>query len=236
MSDQIVLPSINEGTRTDRTVQLLADLITSGVFVPGSYLPSEPSLSKQLGVSRTTVRLALKTLELRGLVELRRGIGVMVADRTQEVAIEALRIMLLQHGGEMCHALEVRKMLECQSAELAAERATPGEIACIDETIDAMQNGDMTIERRIELDLEFHFRLCQTTRNPMLMALANVLRGLLRETIEASYTVDQRALPRIIDHSRILERVKAHDSAGASAAMAEHLQHAALRVPLLLAP
>ena len=227
MNDADLLPSINEGTRTDRAVQLLTELITSGTFKPGEYLPSETSLSKQLGVSRTTIRLALKTLELRGLVVLRRGIGVLVADRTQEVAIESLRMMLSQHGGDTGHAFEVRRMLECESAELAAERATDDEIEAMAATIVRMDIDGLTIEERIDLDLEFHMRLCESSKNPMLVMLAHVLRGLLRDTIESTYRADQRRHTRVDDHSRILESVRARDPDGAHAAMERHMRHAA---------
>jgi DNA-binding FadR family transcriptional regulator len=227
VSDADLLPSINKGTRTERAVQLLTELITSGTFRPGEYLPSEPSLSKQLGVSRTTVRLALKTLELRGLVVLRRGIGVLVTDRTQEVAIESLRMMLSQHGGDTRHAFEVRRMLECESAELAAERATDAEIEAMAATIARMDQDALTIEERIDLDLEFHMRLCESSNNPMLVTLAHVLRGLLRETIESTYRADQRRHTRVDDHSRILAKVRARDPEGAHVAMERHMQNAA---------
>jgi GntR family transcriptional repressor for pyruvate dehydrogenase complex len=220
-------PLMNEGTRTDRAVQLLTELVTSGTYLPGEYLPSEPTLSKQLGVSRTTVRLALKTLELRGLVVMRRGIGVLVADRTQEVAMESLRMMLLQSGGNTLDAYEVRLMLECESAELAAERATDEEIEEMGDSIDRMQAPGLTIDQRIDIDLEFHLRLCEASKNQMLVALAQVLRGLLRETIKATYLVDEREMPRTIEHTRILEQVKCRNSQGAHAAMDIHMRSAA---------
>ena len=95
VSEPCVLASINDGTRTERAELLLIELVISGKCSPEDYPPSELTLSKQPGVSRTTMRLALKTLELRGLVHMHRGIGVLVADRTQEVVIESLRMLLL---------------------------------------------------------------------------------------------------------------------------------------------
>ena len=227
MSEPDILPSINDGTRTERAVLLLTELVISGKYGPGDYLPSEPTLSKQLGVSRTTVRLALKTLELRGLVVMQRGIGVLVADRTQEVAIESLRMLLLQSGGNTLDAYEIRLMLECESAELAADRATDEEIEAMADSIVRMQAPGLTIDQRIDIDLEFHLRLCEASKNQMLVALAQVLRGLLRETIKATYIIDEREMPRVIEHTRILELVRRRDPKGAHAAMDMHMRSAA---------
>ncbi len=87
---------------------------------PGDLLPSEPSLGKQLGISRPTVRLALRTLETRGLVTTRHDGGATVADRTREAAVDSIELMLRQVGAGERDMLEVRLMLESQGAALAA--------------------------------------------------------------------------------------------------------------------
>ena len=141
--------------------------------------------------------------------------------------VNKLRMMLLQSGGNTLDAYEVRLMLECESAELAAERATDEEIEAMGDAIAQMQTPGLSIDQRIDFDLEFHMRLCESSKNQMLVALAQVLRGLLRETIKATYLVDERELPRTIEHRRILEQVKCRDSKGAHAAMDIHMRSAA---------
>ena len=157
--DPSLYPPITDGSRTNRAVRLLTDLIASGRLAPGDALPSEPALAAQLGISRPTVRLALRTLETRGLVTTRHGVGATVADRTREVAVDSIERMLQRVGAGAQDMLEVRSMLECQGAALAAERATEADLTAIAAAVDGMRAPRLTIPDLIELDLAFHLRL-----------------------------------------------------------------------------
>ncbi|CAN5644467.1 FadR/GntR family transcriptional regulator [soil metagenome] len=222
--DPKLFPSLNDGSRTDQAVQLLTELITSGKLEAGSFLPSEPSLSKQLGISRTTIRMALKTLEMRGLVITRRGVGVEVANRTRQVAIDSLELML-QHGdGSITDAFEVRRMLECQSAQLAAERATDEDLAEISMALERIEVPGLSIDDQIDADLDFHLRLCEASKNPILVALAMVLRGLLRDAIASTLVFEAPDSPREHEHRLILETLRARDPERAEAAMNNHMR------------
>lgn len=222
--DPKLFPSLNDGSRTERAVQLLSDLITSGKIEAGEFLPSEPALSKQLGISRTTIRLALKTLEMRGLVTTRRGVGVQVANRTRQVAIDSLELML-QHGdGSIKDAFEVRTMLECQSALLAAERATDDDLQEIAAALERIEVPGLSIDEQIDADLDFHLRLCEASKNPILVALAMVLRGLLRDAIASTLTFEAPGSPREHEHRLILETLRSRDPERAEAAMNEHMR------------
>lgn len=225
--DPNLFPSLNDGSVTERAVQLLTELITSGKIPAGEFLPSEPALSKQLGISRGTIRMALKTLEMRGLVIMRRGIGVEVANRTRQVAIDSLG-MMLQHGdGSITDAFEVRSMLEGQSAMLAAERATDDDLAEIAAALEQIEERGISIDEQIDRDLEFHLRICEAARNPILVALAVVLRGLLRDVIATTLTVRSKQDPdgpRAPEHAAILDAIRARDPQRANDAMAEHMR------------
>lgn len=94
-------PSLRlEGTLRDRTAEHLANLILSGEWAAGEYLPSEVELIRRLGVSRTAYREALSRLEAQGLIEVRHGVGTRVTDRTREVAADSLALMV-RRGGVM---------------------------------------------------------------------------------------------------------------------------------------
>ena len=225
--DPNLFPSLNDGSVTERAVQLLTELITSGKIPAGEFLPSEPALSKQLGISRGTIRMALKTLEMRGLVITHRGIGVEVANRTRQVAIDSLG-MMLQHGdGSITDAFEVRSMLEGQSAMLAAERATDDDLTEIATALEQIEERGISIDDQIDRDLEFHLRICEAARNPILVALATVLRGLLRDVIATTLTVRTKFDPdgpRAPEHAAILAAIRARDPQRAHDAMAEHMR------------
>ncbi len=230
--DPSLYPTITDGSRTDRAVRLLTDLITSGKLAPGDPLPSEPALGKQLGISRPTVRLALRTLETRGLIATRHGVGATVADRTREAAVDSIELMLRQIGAGERDMLEVRSMLETQGAALAAGRATDDDLAAIAAAVDGMRAPNLTIPDLIELDLAFHLRLHEASRNAVLVALVHAIRGLLRDTIAATYDRDPRTSTRLAEHARILAAIASRDPAAAHAAMDSHLVSSVARPTL----
>src|SRR6266536_1253788 len=136
--------SVNDGSRTDRAVRFLTELITSGKLASGDFLPSEPALCKQLGISRPTVRLALRTLETQGLVVIKPGIGAQITDRTREAATNSIELMLQRRGSDTQEMLEIRLLLECKGASLAAQRATEDDLKEIAGAIDAMRIEGLT--------------------------------------------------------------------------------------------
>ena len=218
-----LLSPIESGSRTERTVAVLTELITSGRFASGELLPSESELCKQLGISRPTVRMALRTLETRGLVVTRHGVGVQVTDRTRQVVTDSIELMLLRGGAGPRDMLEVRLMLECQGAALAADRATTADLAAIAEAIAALGDRRLGVAETVEADLRFHLRVAEASQNAVLVALVHALRGLLRDTIAATWRVNDGVEERRRDHARVLDAVTARDPAAAVAAMRTHL-------------
>ncbi len=218
-----LLSPIDGASRTDRTVAVLTELVTSGRFASGEFLPSESELCKQLGISRPTVRMALRTLETRGLVSTRHGVGVQVTDRTRQAVTDSIELMLLRGGASPRDMLEVRLLLECQGAVLAADRATNDDLAAIAETVAALADRRLGIAETVEADLRFHLCVAEASKNAVLVALVHALRGLLRDTIAATWRVNDGVEERHRDHARVLAAVTARDPAAAEAAMRTHL-------------
>jgi len=215
---------LEQESRTNRVVNALMSMVTSGRVASGDFLPSEPELCKMLGVSRPTVRQALRTLEARGLVVPKHGIGVQVTDRTREAAIDAMGLMLLRRGSGPRDLLEVRLMLECQGAALAATRATDDDIHALSESINSMARQVSTIEQYVTADLSFHLHLAEASKNAVLVSLVHAIRGLLLDTIRATYAADGRTERRLHDHSRVLDAIVVRDADAADAAMRAHLR------------
>lgn len=215
---------LEQESRTDRVVNALMGMVTSGRLASGDFLPSEPELCKLLGVSRPTVRQALRTLEARGLVVPKHGVGVQVTDRTREVAIDAMELMLLRRGSGPQDLLEVRLMLECHGAALAATRATDADIHALSESLNFMARQVSTIDQYVAADLSFHLHLAGASKNAVLVSLVHAIRDLLLDTIRATYAADGRTERRLQDHSRVLDAIVAHDADAADAAMRAHLR------------
>lgn len=218
-----MLTTIDSESRTDRTIAVLTELITSGRLSSGDFLPSEAELCKQLGVSRPTVRMALRTLETRGLVVTRQGVGAQVSDRTRQAVTDSIELMLLRGGANARDMLEVRLMLECQGASLAAQRATDDDLEKITAAIDAMADRHMAIEETVDADLHFHLRVAEASKNAVLVALVHAIRGLLRDTIAATWRINDRAEERVKDHADVLAAVAGRNPTAAEMAMRTHL-------------
>lgn len=218
---------ITPQSKTDQAVALLTDMITSGGFESGMLLPPEHELCDRVGVSRSTLRMALRTLEARGLVETKHGIGAVVTNRTSETLADSIDLMLRRGGGTRRDVFEIRLMLECLAASLGARRAEAKHIAAIETSISAMAGGT-TIQTHISADLDFHIAVAESSGNEVLVAFVRAVRQQLLETIAATFARDGGVPTRIDDHTAILLAIQARDPPGAEAAMRRHLERTVL--------
>ncbi|MGI8483153.1 MAG: FadR/GntR family transcriptional regulator [Thermomicrobiales bacterium] len=145
-------------------------------------------------------------------------------DHTSKVAADAILRMLRQKGVGSQDMLEVRLMLECQAAALAAERATPTDIAAIVAVIDEMAAQPKPLEANVRLDFDFHLRVAEASHNLVLVAIMNAIRDLLYDTISATHTLDSRIGVRLSCHSAVLIGIRNHDAEAAQKAMQAHLE------------
>jgi GntR family transcriptional repressor for pyruvate dehydrogenase complex len=212
------------GTLRGRTAEHLANLILSGVFPAGEYLPPEDELTRRLGISRTAYREAICRLEAQGLVEVRHGVGTLVIDRSREAVADSLLLLLRRRSSATADLLEARQILETETAALAAQRATAEELQALDTALDAMRRPGTTPDEYTAGDLRFHLTLALASHNEVLAALAESLRGALHDAIAATFAVDGRTERRLRDHERILQAVRARDPVAACQAMAMHLE------------
>jgi DNA-binding FadR family transcriptional regulator len=187
--------------------------IADGALAPGDRLPAEASLAAEFGVSRSTIREALRVLNSEGLIRTARGVsgGSFVTETEAMATSEFLRarlgILSRQQAITTAELLETRALLEVAGAALAAERRTDGHLVEL--------RGALGLER------DFHTTLLTVAQNRLLEAVTVPIVQLL----EASSIVADGAGPleADADHERILERIEARDPAGAAAAMQQHL-------------
>lgn len=215
--------AIPKSSRLDSTLSALSALILTGRIESGALLPSEAELCKQLGVSRPTIREAVRILQSRGLVIAEHGVGVRVIDRTAEVASDSIARMIARKGARPEDVLEVRLMLECQAAALAALRATPDEVIAIQGTIDQMARDTGRPDENARLDLDFHVKVAEASHNIILLMLVNAIRDVLFETISATHALNPTIDSRIFRHTLVLDAIRNHDQDAAYQAMKSHL-------------
>ena len=206
-----------------RIADELAERIADGDFRPGDKLPNEPELSKQLQVSRTTLREALRILSTRGLVEVRRGIGTFV---TQSRSIHAdYDVLKIQDTNVNTKDLyEMRLMFEPQAAYYACLRASDEEL----ETI--FRYGELN-ERMIrhqdpqwdETEQKFHNSIASATHNPFITSLLPIFNRAIHHGILLAAQSPQVAEMTLHDHRVLMQYLKDRNPEGAKTAMYLHI-------------
>jgi GntR family transcriptional repressor for pyruvate dehydrogenase complex len=198
----------------------LAEEIRQGRLAPGDYLPPEPRLVTRFGVSRPVVREATKILEARGLVEIRRGIGVIVRDAPRPNVGDALAARLRADAGLLRELWDARMMIEPAVAAAAAERATADEVATILRTAAALESSDDPVGT----DLAFHAAIMRAAHNSVVGLLLDPLGDLLRRERAATLRMGLARAAR--GHGEVAAAIEARDAAKARAAMERHLLEA----------
>ncbi len=199
-------------------------LIVDGVVKPGQLLPPERQLAEQFGVSRNSVRDAIRALELSGLVVARHGEGNVVADVSPETLVAPLATLLLRKRKLVAELLDVRKILEPALAARAAVHASDEEIAHLEELLQRQAEKAARGESTVEDDSEFHYAIAVAAGNSVVRKLLDVLMDLLRETRARSLQVEGRLQRSLAGHRRVLQAIQRHDADEAEHAVRQHLE------------
>src|SRR5262249_32776093 len=142
-------------------------------------LPSERSLAEQLGVGRSVVREALKSLGLLGLIEVRQGDGTYVRQLESELLPKAIEWGLLLSESLTLDLVEARQHLEVITAQLAAARRDESDLAALKAALDGMR-GEENIEAFVGYDIAFHLGVAEAARNSVLLGMLRNVQSLLR--------------------------------------------------------
>jgi GntR family transcriptional repressor for pyruvate dehydrogenase complex len=216
--------------RRDRLHKQIADqiqdLIVARSLRPGDKLPSERELADQLGISRTVVREAIRTLSVRGLVRVKPGCGSYIEALTPDAALASIELLLrLRQTPQLLDNLyEIRRMVEIEIAGLAAERATSQDLAALEAALEGMAAARGRPELFTEHDLAFHSALAKATHNDLFSTLLSPIANLWLELILISYHAPGAAQQGIDHHRAILSALRGRNRERARDAMRAHIQ------------
>jgi GntR family transcriptional repressor for pyruvate dehydrogenase complex len=191
---------------------------------PGDKLPSERELAEMLQVSRSSIRDAIRGLELMGLVEPRQGAGTIVRERSTESLVSPFGNALKRRQELVSELLDFRKMLEPPLAARAATHASPDEITEMEEILQRQEEKLSREEMAISEDAEFHYSIALASGNSVVLKVLDILMDLLRDTRERSLQLTGRPQKSLAGHRRILAAIKRHDAEAAKAAMRRHIE------------
>lgn len=216
-------------SRSDHVIDIVKNLIASGELRAGDRLPVEKELAARWGVSRGSLREAVRSLAALGVLETRQGDGTYVTQLDPGSLLRPLEFWAdLQQVSQSAELLAVRRVLETESAGLAAVRLTEEELARLDDVLtgieEGMATGRLDPETFIDTDAEFHRTIAAASGNGALAALIDslmtrTLRGRLWRAITERASVDEAHA----EHRAILAALRTRDAEHARVRMAAHL-------------
>lgn len=229
-----IFAPVETGRASGIIVRQARSAILAGRLRVGQRLPAERELAEQLGVSRVTVRDAMRVLEANGLIRIRPGAkgGAFVSVPSVSLLRDGLAHLLVLSDVEAPHVTEVRHVLETNAVRFACQRATQEDIRELyeicDQTEDAIGRGDYDIR----LSAKFHARLAASSQNPAFALVVESLYGpMLISLAEAKEVVGDFGVgDDRYEHRQIVDAIQAGDEATAVAVLERHLGRTAARL------
>jgi len=213
-----------------RVVDEIKTRIFEGRLKPGDRLPAERELAEMLGVSRTSVREALKMLAAEGLVKIKHGQGAFITEQDPDAYLQQFAKRIFVSPKVIRDLFEIRKVLEPVATMWVAERAGEEEIRrlayLIQETKDKL--GELKSGRLPLLaghDSQFHYDLARATGNSVLVRIVESLLDLLADSRSRALSIPGRGEASLLEHEAIVEALLQRDAKAAAAAMLTHLEN-----------
>ncbi|MFF2297893.1 FadR/GntR family transcriptional regulator [Arthrobacter sp. NPDC058127] len=213
-------------------VDQLKLLIRSGQLSLGDRLPSERDLCQRYGVSRATVREALRVLEANGLVVIKVGVhgGTFITSPSTERLGEGLADLLYLATATAADVTEARKIIELGILPLAVQRATEEDIAELQVMLDHAEEALVDGTYSMELSSAFHVRIAGCTHNPSIEMLVHSFQGpMLMSLAQARHVAPYMGPRGVKEHRALVDAIAARDIDAAEAVMSEHLGRTAER-------
>ncbi len=219
---------------TDQAVAHMTRMITSGNWPAGAVLAPEGELAQQLGVSRTVICECVRVLASRGMLDVRQGRGTFVTPLAAWNVTEPLALLVEADHTELLRWLEVRSILEVESAALAAQRATAEDGERLRQALLRFEEEPPNPDAYMAADVHFHLTVAQATQNQPLVRLLHPVVQPLRERFQGTVHVIQAREQAKCEHRAIVVAILARDVSAARAAMAAHLGRVADEIVQIL--
>ena len=225
--DYIMFIPIKNAKVYEQVIEQIKTMIISGNLQKGDKLPSERELGDQLKVSRTSIREALRALEIVGLIKCKQGEGNFIRDNFDNSLFEPLSLVFMLERSNKEDIIEVRRIIEVEAAALAAKRITKDQLKRLEYIIYEFKNSEDE-KILVNLDKNFHYEIAQASNNFILLNIINSCSTLIDSLIKnARYKIMKNVENKkeLVDqHEKIYLALKEKDSELASKLMKEHLE------------
>ncbi len=209
---------------TDDAISRIKEMIIEGELRPGERLPPEKELGDRLGVSRSSLREAVKALAVIRVLDVRRGDGTYVTSLQPALLMEALSFVVDLHSDRsVLEIFQVRRILEPAAASIAAHRISADQLTALEAHIDAT-DPDGPMEELVRHDLQFHQGIVEAGGNEYLSRLVESMQsGTVRARVWRGITQEGAGSRTIAEHRAILAALRDHDAELASALTLAHI-------------
>jgi GntR family transcriptional repressor for pyruvate dehydrogenase complex len=232
-SDPQLFTPVNTNRISIEIVDQIKTAIADRRLVPGDKLPSERDLTERFGVSRVTVRDALRILEATGLIEIRVGArgGAFVSIPAPRLVGEGFANMLLLSSATPEQVTEARMIFEVGMIPLICDRRTDEDIHDLREICARAQYALKKNSYDMHISAEFHVRLAGAAHNAAIELIVDSLRGpLLASLLKAKEAAPQMGRRGVTEHLQLIDAIEARDETRATDILSKHLTRTARRL------
>lgn len=221
---------LSRPSRSVEVAQSLLSFLLSGELRPGDRIPGERTLSQTLGVGRSALREALKSLTLLGLLEVKPGDGTYLSSTHSSLLPRIVEWGILLGEQHITDLVEARQEIEVSLAGLAAQRRTPEDVTALSDALRAMYDSADDREAYADADVDFHLVVAAVSRNTVLAGVLANIRSLLRVWTTRVVTDEAALRDSLALHPPVFEAIRDGDADRARAAMAHHMERATARL------
>jgi GntR family transcriptional repressor for pyruvate dehydrogenase complex len=227
---------VSRATLPQEIVKALTDLIMRRVWKPGDLIPSEKELAIRFQVGRSTIREAVKSLVVLGVLEARAGEGSFVREPTSELLSGGFRWGLLLSEGNLDDFVDVRVLIEVECARRAAANRTGDLVSQLYAAIEEMRAEPMDHNTFMESDTRFHLAIAHAARNPIFETVGSTIQSIVRIWYPKTYYIPETKGRTIAEHRAIADGVASGHLDASGRAMRAHIVAASRRLRTLLPP
>lgn len=210
----------------EQVAEQLLRQIGSRHLRPGDPLPPERELTESFGVGRSSIREALRMLESQGVIKAANGGAFVVASAANPLNSSLRLVFTLDDRAGIHDLFELRRIIDCEAAALAAERRTDAHLDEMDAAIAAMESSlgaDGRSEQFIDADLRFHLAVAEATGNRMLLHSMEAVRDVVRRALMTVYFIPQSPESAVVEHRAVRAAIAAENVVQSREAMRRHL-------------
>jgi GntR family transcriptional repressor for pyruvate dehydrogenase complex len=223
-------PQLKRIAISDEVISRFRELIASRVLTPGCQLPTERELGEILGVSRPTLRQAMKGLQLLGIIRSRQGDGSYLAESTRDILRVPMEFAIAFKGMARNDLFEAREAIEMKLAAAAAERRTVEDLKEMRDALAGMLLSKSMSDEYCDSGLRFHNAIATASKNAVMITIIEMLSGMLvqgrRESVRLLNDYDASYL----EHEQIFLEIEKQNAKAAGVAMMKHFRSIEARV------